>query len=231
MDINNKGQIVGSGSSDSSVQRAILWQNGTTIDLLPDVGSSFATGINDRGQVVGGTLAGAYVWGKGVVTNLSAIGNIPGQNATAGAAYDINNKGQVVGRSSTPAGQHATLWDHGQVVDLGTLTAGAVDSTALAINERSQVVGYSFEVGAQRAFIWQDGLMVNLNDLISPSAGFSLVYPDDINDRGQIIVEADNGHSYLLTPVPEPGTYALMLLGLMSVAIVVHRRKPRRPSR
>ncbi|MBV8532157.1 MAG: PEP-CTERM sorting domain-containing protein [Candidatus Eremiobacteraeota bacterium] len=38
-----------------------------------------------------------------------------------------------------------------------------------------------------------------------------------INDLGQIVADGSNGHAYLLTPVPEPGTLALFGLALLGV--------------
>ena len=45
-----------------------------------------------------------------------------------------------------------------------------------------------------------------------------------INDRGQIITNASDGHSYLLTPVPEPETYAMFLAGLGLMGFIARRR-------
>jgi probable HAF family extracellular repeat protein len=72
-------------------------------------GFAFGFGINPRGQVVGfrsGPIGGAYLWEKGVVTDL---GTLPG-GRTSGARA-INPAGQVVGASETAAHEsHATLW-------------------------------------------------------------------------------------------------------------------------
>jgi probable HAF family extracellular repeat protein len=71
-------------------------------------------------------------------------------------AFDINNRGQVVGVSTTATlEQVAFLWEDGRFIDLGTLPGGAF-SFAFAINERGDVVGESdirsFEV--QHATLW-----------------------------------------------------------------------------
>ena len=46
-----------------------------------------------------------------------------------------------------------------------------------------------------------------------------------INDSGQIIADSYGGHAFLLTPVPEPATSALLLAGLGLVGVTVRRRR------
>jgi probable HAF family extracellular repeat protein len=70
-------------------------------------------------------------------------------------AWDINDRGQVVGYSSTASGEfHAFLWENGKMTDLGTLPGG-VFSRALGINNRGQVVGWSDTAsGETHAVLW-----------------------------------------------------------------------------
>jgi probable HAF family extracellular repeat protein len=78
---------------------------------LGDLGGGYSTarGINDRGQVVGGsrTAGGewnAFLWETGVMTNLGNLGGYC-------RAYGINGSGQVVGYSGTADGEYrAFLW-------------------------------------------------------------------------------------------------------------------------
>ena len=48
-----------------------------------------------------------------------------------------------------------------------------------------------------------------------------------INDRGQIVANGDNNHAYLLTVVPDPETYAILLAGLGLMGAWIRRRKSR----
>src|SRR3989442_14533195 len=70
---------------------------------------SEAYGVNDVGQVVGGTstvsVAGhAFLWQDGAMTDLGTL------RGDGGSAPDINDLRQEVGGSSTPAaGDHAVL--------------------------------------------------------------------------------------------------------------------------
>jgi probable HAF family extracellular repeat protein len=84
----------------------------TDLGTLPSGNESGATGINNRGQVVGysGTASGshAFLWQDGKMTDL---GTLPGGDFSM--ANDINDRGQVVGSSNTASGgfiHHAVLW-------------------------------------------------------------------------------------------------------------------------
>lgn len=68
--------------------------------------------------------------------------------------------------------------------------------------------------GTEHAFLYSNGVMVDLNTLIDPNLQITLAEARGINDLGQIVVNG-NGHAYLLTPVPEPGTWVLLGAGLL----------------
>jgi len=162
------------GSSESGTRE--YW-------VITDIGPGAAVDINESGQVVG---RDAFVWQNGKKTQLGTLG---GRRSGARA---INNRGQVVGDSTTKNGtSHAFLWQNGTMRDLGTL--GGPTSIAMAINEHGQVVGSSdTRNGSQHAFLWHNGKMRDLGTLGGAyAAGSSAI---DVNERGQVV-----GSSYSST--------------------------------
>jgi probable HAF family extracellular repeat protein len=210
--INASGQVVGLG-----YEGACLYDSGTVTNLgtLPGyLDASEAFGINDSGQIVGTSTSWdpfgeqAFLYGGGTMTELGPL--LQYEWSTCNWARDINNSGQVVGHS----GFRAFIYSDGVTLDLGTLP-GVSDSLAYAINNDGLVVGGANGDGA--AFLYRDGKMTNLNSLIDPTSGWVLNLAMDINDLGQIVGTGVNpdGHdrAFLLTPVPEPTTFALLAIG------------------
>ena len=83
-----------------------------------------------------------------------------------------------------------------------------------------------------RAFLWQHGSMLNHSTLpeVQAAGWDSLRSASAINERGQIvgIGERDGiDHGFLLTPVPEPGTLALLLLVLAFMGVHARRSPPK----
>ena len=167
---NSQGTVV--GISENSVVDpltgypeiiAVQWKHGKIFDLGTLGGNaSYATAINNRGQVVG-----------------EALNTIPDSYATAfgGPAFPVATQFR------------AFLWQHGVMHDLGTL--GGNDAGALHVNERGQVAGASYTnttpnpttgIPTIDPFFWENGKMVDIGTL-----GGTIGYPNWMNNRGQVV--------------------------------------------
>jgi len=111
---NDHGQVVGYVSTaDGSTIVASLWQNGarsavTNLGILPGDGAAFATGINNRGQVVGSTFndggwAHGFIWQDNVMTDLNTFISSD-SNLYIIAASNINERGQISGMATVLTG-------------------------------------------------------------------------------------------------------------------------------
>jgi probable HAF family extracellular repeat protein len=176
--------------------------------------------INDEGTVAGGAdtstpdltcarshpfvasanclITHAIKWQGGVMTDL---GSLPSGNNSF--AIELNSSGLVGGISENGLVDSltglnafvATVWKHGEVIDLGTL--GGSFSLPGAINNRGQLVGgaqnavpasnfsnlFGFPAGTQwRAVLWQDRMVHDLGTLRDGQEAFAFF----INERGQV---------------------------------------------
>jgi probable HAF family extracellular repeat protein len=109
MAINNLGQVAGYSSTQSGVNHAFLWS--PSMEKMQDLGTlggdSYAEGINDAGQVVGYSYLqpvgqSAFLWSlqNGMQDLNDLVVNLPAGVKLA-AAYDINERGHIVGITST----------------------------------------------------------------------------------------------------------------------------------
>lgn len=220
--INGGGQIVGYAQTASGATHAFLYSAGKMTDLGTLGGSySSAYAINNSGQVVGmaytttGSLH-AFLYSAGVMQDIGQFD-----------AVLINNSGQIAGYDYYTG--KAYLYFGGQLQDLGNL--GISIDRPFGINNLGQVVGSSYtQSGDQHAFLYSDGVMQDLNNLVQgiPN-GCTLAVAEGINDSGQIVaygpvMSGNTGvdRAFLLTPIPEPGVFALLLLG---IATVLFRRR------
>lgn len=222
--INNAGQVTGSAG------HAFLYQPGSGMADLGTLGGpgSWGRDVNNRGNVVGGSAfdtggaVRAFIYRDGAMQDLGSLGGRDSE------AFALNDSDVAVGWANRP-GDHLTrravLFSGGSVTELGSLS-GTGSSSANDINNLGEIVGSAtMASGAYHAFLYGNGTMLDLNDLIDPASGLVLTGGLAINDTHEILAfgkDAGGGyHSVLLTladgavsPVPEPGVYAMLLAGL-----------------
>jgi probable HAF family extracellular repeat protein len=235
--INNSGMIVGTSRNINNNSYATLW-NGSTIISLGTLGGSYsdAKAINSLGLVAGesyiatNTNVHATLWNG---SNIMDLGTLGGANSTANAINDIGN---VVGASqvSVNSKSHATLWTSTNMLDLGNLGTSSplLYSAAWDINNAGQIVGesdfYESTYIRSHAVSWVGTSITDLNSVASAPNGWKLTQAFSINDAGLIVCSMVNSltgqsNAVLLSPIPEPAVYALMLTGF-SVILVLRRR-------
>jgi probable HAF family extracellular repeat protein len=168
IEINDKGQIVGEYQSADHGTHGFLLDNGqfSTIDHGPTSGQhalSFASGINDRGDIVGPFFDPRTFRGFLDSKNGSQQLDIPGQGDTEPGA--INNAGDIVGTyDDINFITHGFLRTRGnfQTVDFPASTTTFV----FGINTQQQIVGVYFDdAGNSHSFLAvpgdDNGVVVN----------------------------------------------------------------------
>ena len=155
--VNNYGTIVGwSAVSYIMPEQAWIYQNGVTTYLTPfDQAESVATGVNNRGDVVGSYYDGrdfhAFLYQGGTFTSIG----------DKSYAFAINDSGQIVGEitfdiSPQETVTHAFLYQNGTITDLNNLFNQALGwelVDAFAINNRGSIVGIGYRNGSIRAYL------------------------------------------------------------------------------
>jgi len=228
--VSDRGQIVGASENGLIDQQffglnqihAVIWTSGRITDLGTLGGNQvMAFGINNRGQAVGNSTTAipdpycyfgtnqmhAFLWQQGQMQDLGTFGgNCSFVGGSDDAVQGINERGQVVGSSTTspiPDPQTGVppldpfLWEQGKgMTDLGTL--GGTFGAAQGINNPGQIIGQSSIVSDPgacngfpdngdlncHAFLWDKG---TIRDLTTSTTGGSPSIVKKINDAGEIV--------------------------------------------
>ncbi len=186
-DVNDAGQIIGSGPVSNNVVHAVIWSGGGFQDLGAPTGSTGSTGvsINSLGNVAGySTINGhnlGFFW-----SSQGGLVSLPNLNGSRESIIGgINNSNEISGTVTLPSGLAlAYTWTSSQgMQSLGVLPNGS-QSGAFAINNLGQVAGAS-NVILREAVLWTPG------NPIQP-LGWLPNYANDsegrgINDSGLVV--------------------------------------------
>ncbi len=189
--LNNLGDVAGFGNTaaDFGVDFAFVWSSSIgMVSLGPVLGNrpSWAVGINDLRQVVGGSSQGplpaAFVWES--TSGFQYLGTLPGGDGSF--AVGINNLGQVVGHANTATTtDRAFFWDSAVgMLNLGILDSSHTVSWAAAINDFGQVAGFSGVPEQWTSFLWEPSTGLSA---LGNMAGFLSQRANGINNFGQVV--------------------------------------------
>jgi uncharacterized membrane protein len=201
LDVNIWGVVVGASNPGYT---PVVWYGGTAhaLPLLPGEDNGVAQEINALGVIAGyqysdtNSIPCLWYWnGTGyTAVNLGTLGG------DYGAALGINNFTQVAGYTLYAGNIHGPgfLWDHQNGLQALPLLPPDTDGDAYNINNLGQIVGESQVYDnsgnfvSQRSAIWENGTVIGLQSLV-PAGTLPLTYETgNINDLGEIAVNATN---------------------------------------
>lgn len=192
--INSAGEMVGFGEFPSGDRNAARWSSSGAVTELGDLGEyGGANDINDNGLVVGYSRTPGFATYLPVRWDGTTAVALPlREGDTVGYAYEVNNRGVIVGISGLKANglAHAVMWRNGRVIDLGALgdktQQKSRNSSANGINRDGVVVGSSQtgEPNATHAVWWDTNRQIH--DL-GALPGALAASAQAINDKGVIV--------------------------------------------
>lgn len=232
--INNNGDVTGyfyNGKNGYYANGFVY--NGSTYTTLndPNVTESnspygtWASGINDYGQVVGSFTSSASGSSLGFVYNNGNYTNINDPNGTSTGAYGINNSGVVVGSFTSSESGYSLgfIYNNGNytTIDDPYATKG---TSALGINNIGEVVGFYQNNSGVHGFLFNGNSYTTINN---PNGTNTYAY--GINDSGQISGFLTNSNGAVIggfvatptvTSIPVPS--AIWLFGSVIVGRLLH---------
>ena len=102
-DINNGGTAVGCSDTAGDRLVATIYRNGVLQPLTEIPGNSCARSINERGDVVGSSDGGGWVYSNGTLTMLNQVAEVRAAGYTQATPIAINDRGWIAGNGYKPA--------------------------------------------------------------------------------------------------------------------------------
>ncbi|QCP14650.1 PEP-CTERM sorting domain-containing protein [Pseudoduganella umbonata] len=142
-----------------------------------------------------------------------------GLGSTFGGVNGISELGHVFGTSADLFSSHAWVIRDGSAESYSDL------ARILYIDTAGRIYGLDQQ---WQAAIVEGGTITRVGDLIDGASGWTF-WMDAANERGDILTSAcyagNCDYTVMLTAVPEPSTYAMLLLG--GLALYGHARRRR----
>jgi len=191
-----------------------------------------ALGINNSDETVGyyaPTPAGtpgdvAYSQEGGAFTDINHL--LPTNFNSQAVGINSDSTPEIVGFYQ-PDADLATSF--GFVDEGGTIQTidpfGSTFTQALGVNDQGEIVGFYLDAdGVQHGYIDNGGVFTSFDPPDSASTTIN-----GINDKGDIVGfytnnATDTVDGFVGTPVPEPSTWAMMLLGFAGFGFIGYRR-------
>jgi probable HAF family extracellular repeat protein len=160
LDINDRGDVVGSGLNRTAQSRAFSKFNAVAAVELPSA-VLVATAVNNNGLIAGQGQSGlSWLFDGVTLTPVPALDNTTNNVFV----WDVSDAGAAVGaaRQDVPlSSQKAFLWTGNAPVDLGDF--GGNNSVAYGMNESNDVVGAARTGDGQlRAFLYDGDSLIDL---------------------------------------------------------------------
>jgi len=182
-----------------------------------------ATGLT--GQIAG-TVSGGPGFASPTFTGINSLLPVNDNSQATG----VNDTGEVVGFYQE--GPNTSPLFHG-FTDIGGsitpfLVPGSVSTQALGLNDLGEIVGdYVDTLGVMHGFLDNAGTFTTLDP-----TGSTATTINGINDRGTVVGFYMNANGATIgtegTMVPEPSTWAMMLLGFAGFGLLGYRKMRQR---
>jgi hypothetical protein len=209
-DINAGGMVVGDAVFGGNDVGFLLSGGSFSAISVPGADSTDAAGINDTGQITGSYQTGGAAHGFLSSGGSFTFFDVPGADDTVPGG--MNDAGQIVGSYDIGGVNHGFLFSGGSFTTLDF--PGVSDTFLTGINDLGQITGFYFDSsGSADGFVYSGGSFIGVD-----YPGALDTYLKGGNDTGTYVGFYDFGGDplgFTAQMTPEPGTMALLLIGIL----------------
>lgn len=155
--LTSEGKVYGTFDGNSNYSVLYVWDEKNMVVKLGNLPSKEISAINNSGQVLihsivenenGKSIRRPVIWDNGKTIKLNRLEGNTGIPSDESYGIDMNNKGEVVGRSLVYLSYknalykqfHATKWVNGEAIDLHNTIPKSIESEASAVNDKGDVI-------------------------------------------------------------------------------------------